>query len=232
MKYVLFGAVSSGLMLYGLSLLFGLAGGTSLEALRDRRGPGRGRPARLRRRRRSSSSRASRSRSAPSRSTSGRPTSTRARRRPSRASSPWRARPRASPASCASCGPWARRPRSPRARIGAFLPDAGPLSAILAVSALLTMTVGNLAACRQTDLKRLLAYSSIAHAGYMLMAAHGLDRARRRGRRLLPGHVPLHEPGGVPRRRHRDPRHGHERPRPRSAASAAATPGSPPASRS
>src|SRR5690606_7611783 len=34
MKYVLFGAVSSGLMLYGLSLLFGLAGGTSLEAVR------------------------------------------------------------------------------------------------------------------------------------------------------------------------------------------------------
>ena len=34
MKYVLFGAVCSGLMVYGLSLLFGLAGGTSLEALR------------------------------------------------------------------------------------------------------------------------------------------------------------------------------------------------------
>jgi NADH-quinone oxidoreductase subunit N len=32
-----------------------------------------------------------------------------------------------------------------------------------------TMTVGNLVAIRQTDLKRLLAYSSIAHAGYLLM---------------------------------------------------------------
>jgi NADH-quinone oxidoreductase subunit N len=41
---------------------------------------------------------------------------------------------------------------------------------VLAVSALATMTVGNLAACRQKDLKRLLAYSSIAQAGYMLMA--------------------------------------------------------------
>ncbi|MCX7045795.1 MAG: NADH-quinone oxidoreductase subunit N, partial [Candidatus Sumerlaeota bacterium] len=33
-----------------------------------------------------------------------------------------------------------------------------------------TMTFGNLAAIKQTNLKRLLAYSSIAHAGYLLMA--------------------------------------------------------------
>jgi NADH-quinone oxidoreductase subunit N len=38
----------------------------------------------------------------------------------------------------------------------------------IAVLAVLTMTVGNLAALRQTSLKRLLAYSSIAHAGYVL----------------------------------------------------------------
>jgi NADH-quinone oxidoreductase subunit N len=36
--------------------------------------------------------------------------------------------------------------------------------------ALLTMTVGNFAALWQTDVKRLLAYSSIAHAGYILVA--------------------------------------------------------------
>ena len=35
--------------------------------------------------------------------------------------------------------------------------------------AMVTMTLGNLAALRQTNIKRLLAYSSIAHAGYMLM---------------------------------------------------------------
>src|SRR5439155_9830920 len=34
MKYVLFGALSSGLMLYGLSIVVGLSGGTSLEAAR------------------------------------------------------------------------------------------------------------------------------------------------------------------------------------------------------
>ena len=41
---------------------------------------------------------------------------------------------------------------------------------IIAVISVLTMTVGNLVAVWQTNLKRLLAYSSIAHAGYMLMA--------------------------------------------------------------
>jgi NADH-quinone oxidoreductase subunit N len=41
---------------------------------------------------------------------------------------------------------------------------------MLAWLAVATMTVGNLAALRQTNLKRMLAYSSIAHAGYMLMA--------------------------------------------------------------
>jgi NADH-quinone oxidoreductase subunit N len=40
---------------------------------------------------------------------------------------------------------------------------------VLAVLAALTMTVGNLAALRQTNLKRMLAYSSIAHAGYILV---------------------------------------------------------------
>ena len=37
-------------------------------------------------------------------------------------------------------------------------------------SALLTMVVGNFAALMQTNIKRLLAYSSIAHAGYILVA--------------------------------------------------------------
>jgi NADH-quinone oxidoreductase subunit N len=40
---------------------------------------------------------------------------------------------------------------------------------IVAVLSVLTMTVGNLIAIWQSNLKRLLAYSSIAHAGYMLM---------------------------------------------------------------
>jgi NADH-quinone oxidoreductase subunit N len=40
---------------------------------------------------------------------------------------------------------------------------------VLAALAALTMTLGNLAALRQTSVKRMLAYSSIAHAGYVLV---------------------------------------------------------------
>ena len=41
---------------------------------------------------------------------------------------------------------------------------------ILVVLAILTMTLGNFAALWQDNLKRMLAYSSIAHAGYLLLA--------------------------------------------------------------
>jgi NADH-quinone oxidoreductase subunit N len=40
---------------------------------------------------------------------------------------------------------------------------------ILAIIAAATMTLGNLAALRQENIKRLLAYSSISHAGYLLL---------------------------------------------------------------
>ncbi len=43
-------------------------------------------------------------------------------------------------------------------------------STILWVLAVLTMTVGNVVAIAQTNIKRMLAYSSIAHAGYALIA--------------------------------------------------------------
>lgn len=46
---------------------------------------------------------------------------------------------------------------------------------LLQFLAIVTMTWGNLAALRQTDIKRMLAYSSIAHSGYILVgvAAYG-----------------------------------------------------------
>jgi NADH-quinone oxidoreductase subunit N len=47
----------------------------------------------------------------------------------------------------------------------------------LAFFAALTATFGNLAAYPQTNLKRLLAYSTIAHAGYMMMGLCTLTRA-------------------------------------------------------
>lgn len=41
---------------------------------------------------------------------------------------------------------------------------------VVAILAIVTMTVGNLAALNQTNIKRMLAYSSIAQAGYILIA--------------------------------------------------------------
>jgi NADH-quinone oxidoreductase subunit N len=48
-------------------------------------------------------------------------------------------------------------------------PEAARLTWILSVFAVLSMSVGNLCALVQNDLKRLLAYSSIAHAGYVMI---------------------------------------------------------------
>ncbi|MGB0388822.1 MAG: NADH-quinone oxidoreductase subunit N [Ardenticatenaceae bacterium] len=48
---------------------------------------------------------------------------------------------------------------------------------LLNIFALLTMAVGNIGALQQTNIKRMLAYSSIAHAGYMLVGVAGLGTA-------------------------------------------------------
>jgi NADH-quinone oxidoreductase subunit N len=54
---------------------------------------------------------------------------------------------------------------------------AGTVGMAVAGFAGLTATFGNLAAYAQTNMKRLLAYSTIAHAGYMLMGLAVLSRA-------------------------------------------------------
>ena len=55
-----------------------------------------------------------------------------------------------------------------------------PWPAIIGIISAITMTLGNLTAVVQTNLKRLLAYSSIAHAGYLLMglAAASIEGVR------------------------------------------------------
>jgi NADH-quinone oxidoreductase subunit N len=53
--------------------------------------------------------------------------------------------------------------------MAAFPSLAANWSLILAILATLTMTVGNLIALTQKNIKRLLAYSSIAHAGYTMI---------------------------------------------------------------
>lgn len=52
----------------------------------------------------------------------------------------------------------------------AFPAISADMTPVLWVLAALTMVVGNITAISQTNIKRMLAYSSIAHAGYILMA--------------------------------------------------------------
>ena len=52
---------------------------------------------------------------------------------------------------------------------------------VLMLVSALTMTVGNVAALTQTNLKRLLAYSSIAHAGYVMLGVVALSANGARG---------------------------------------------------
>src|SRR5207245_1562985 len=53
--------------------------------------------------------------------------------------------------------------------LGGFALRRMDFSVVWITSAVLTMSLGNLAALRQSNVKRLLAYSAIAHAGYVLV---------------------------------------------------------------
>ncbi len=55
-----------------------------------------------------------------------------------------------------------------RVFVAALAPQAAQWTPVLAAVSVLTMIVGNVAALRQTSIKRMLAYSSIAHAGFIL----------------------------------------------------------------
>jgi NADH-quinone oxidoreductase subunit N len=59
----------------------------------------------------------------------------------------------------------------------ALEPLAGEWSWVIWVGAAATMTVGNLIAIVQTNIKRMLAYSAIAHAGYVLVGMAAGDSA-------------------------------------------------------
>ena len=79
--------------------------------------------------------------------------------------------------------------------------------------AILTMVVGSVVALTQTDVKRMLAYSSIAHAGFLLTGVVATDastrtaRARRLERAVLPARLRLHDDRRV-RGRDAGPRRG------------------------
>jgi NADH-quinone oxidoreductase subunit N len=57
-----------------------------------------------------------------------------------------------------------------RVFLTAFEPIGETWEPLVWMSALLSMTIGNFAALTQSNVKRMLAYSSIAHAGYVLVA--------------------------------------------------------------
>jgi NADH-quinone oxidoreductase subunit N len=143
LKYVLYGAFTSGTMLFGFSLLFGLAGSTDLAEISQQVALASQCPDVY----------------------EGAPTPITA---------------------FLSVGPKAAgfvlfiRLFYPLFALG---PENGVYQAIsglewpsiLALVAAITMTLGNLTAIHQNNLKRLLAYSSIAHAGYLLMGIVALS---------------------------------------------------------
>ena len=174
LKYVLFGAVSTGAMLYGLSFLYGMAGTTSLPGIRAFLGAGL----------------------APQNVFTayaiailifagfgfktavvpfhfwcpdvyqGAPTPVTAflSVAPKAAGFAVMTRFFFQGMSTQSGGPWGH--------VAAL--DWPHLLMLISVA---TMTVGNIAALTQTNLKRLLAYSSIAHAGYIMMGVVALSES-------------------------------------------------------
>jgi NADH-quinone oxidoreductase subunit N len=56
-----------------------------------------------------------------------------------------------------------------------FMPAKAQWMGIIIVLAVLTMTIGNIVALVQRNIKRMMAYSSIAHAGYILVAVAALS---------------------------------------------------------
>ena len=203
-KYFLIGVLSSAMMLYGMSLVFGdrAARRCSSDIARLRRANGtaaavRGRDLPHARRVRVQGR-------ARCRSTSGRPT-------------PTRARPPRSPRSCRSRRRPAGSSRCSRIIRFGFFPSQDSWQPVLWVLAAASMIFGNLVALRQTNIVRMLAYSSIAQGGFILvpLAVAGDGDAARvvvRGRRHLPPHLRRDEPrrvrggdrGRAPHRARRD----------------------------
>jgi NADH-quinone oxidoreductase subunit N len=173
LKYILFGAVSTGAMLYGLSLLYGLTGTTSLPAIRDFLASGL-----------VDSNRFAiyaiallvfagfgfKTATVPFHFWcpdvyQGAPTPVTAFLSVAPKAAGFAimmrffynglAAPRSGPWDLASTIDWVH---------------------VLMIISVLSMTVGNVAALTQTNMKRLLAYSSIAHAGYIMMGVVALSQ--------------------------------------------------------
>ena len=196
LKYLIVGSLGSATLLYGMAFLYGGSGSTDFAGIadgigherrarrpadpdRDRDGGGRARLQDLDRPLPPVDARRLPGRADPDH----------------RASWRWRPRPRPSPSSSASS-------TSPSARRSS---DWQPALAVLAA---ISIVVGNVGALGQDSLKRLLGYSGVAQAGYMLGGLVVASRGRRQRARLLPRRLRLHEPRrlrGDRRPRARDP---------------------------
>jgi NADH-quinone oxidoreductase subunit N len=161
LKYAIYGGVASGIMLYGMSLLYGLAGTTSLVGLRTAIGAAGASPIIL---------------VAVAMVMAG--FGYKVAAVPFHMWCPDVYEGAPTPVTAfLSVGPKAAGFALLIRFVMGVAPDLGPtgyatgsyFAAFLGVMAILTMTVGNLVAIAQANLKRLLAYSSIAHAGYLLM---------------------------------------------------------------
>ena len=82
----------------------------------------------------------------------------------------------------------------------AFLPVLSDWRWMIAALAAASMTLGNLVAIQQHNIKRLLAYSSIGQAGFMLMGIAALSRVDGERAGAAPDRLRHHQPGGVRRR--------------------------------
>jgi NADH-quinone oxidoreductase subunit N len=179
LKYILFGAVSTGAMLYGLSLLYGMTGTTSLPAIREYMTGGglAGQPvmsihiiALL-----VFAGFGFKTAAVPFHFWcpdvyQGAPTPVTAflSVAPKAAGFAVMLRFFFSGMSSAGANPWE-------------LAGAIAWPQVLMIVSVLTMTLGNVAALTQTNMKRLLAYSSIAHAGFLMMGVVALSENGARG---------------------------------------------------
>jgi NADH-quinone oxidoreductase subunit N len=64
-----------------------------------------------------------------------------------------------------------------RVLLGPFMSARPQIAAVVALACALSLLIGNLSAIPQTNIKRMLAYSGIAHAGYVLIGIAALSQA-------------------------------------------------------
>ena len=156
LKYFVLSGLASGLLLYGISLVYGFSGTMDFQALHMALHDAGRRAAGPDRRHRVRAGRVWRSRSPPCRSICGRPTCMRARRRRSPCSSP--------PAPKVAAMALLLRV------MGTSFAELVPAwQSLIVLMSIASMVLGALAAIGQSNIKRLMAYSSIGHMGYALI---------------------------------------------------------------